>query len=99
MASLEIRKIPQQIILRSSAQGMTMRQAGGAGEFQNNSKSGEGIRLQGGVFGFRRKPPLRLDFCCFERARWGFAWSKRFCFFCLSKERKKRIIFFLLLFS
>jgi hypothetical protein len=30
---------------------MTIRQAGGACEFQNNSKSGEGIRLQGGMFG------------------------------------------------
>jgi hypothetical protein len=30
---------------------MTMRQAGGDGEFQNNLKSGEGIRLQGGMFG------------------------------------------------
>jgi hypothetical protein len=36
MASQEIRKIPQQIILRSSAQGVTMRQAGRAGEFQYN---------------------------------------------------------------
>jgi hypothetical protein len=33
----------KKIILRSSAQGMTMRQAGVACEFQNNSKSGEGI--------------------------------------------------------
>jgi hypothetical protein len=68
----------KKIILRSSAQGMTMRQAGRACEFQNNSKSGEGIPKKSGMFGFRRKPPLRLDFCCFERARRSFAWSKGF---------------------
>ena len=68
-----------------------MRQADEAGEFQNNSKSGEGIPMQSGMFGC--KPPLRLDFCCFERARWLIAWSKGFGPFAL-KGRKNQLNYF-----
>jgi hypothetical protein len=96
MLSLEYRNIPQQISLRSSAQAMTMRQAGEASEFQNNSKSGKGTRLQGGVFGFRRKPPLCLDFSCFERARWASHGQKVFVLL-PSKGHKITVEFLILL--